>query len=321
MSCFTADHILFPISPFTNRLLDELNAVGAKATFCLIGRQFPGFEDVVRRIAYEGHDLCIHTTSHPHLTELSSSAIIDEIMDTMLAFEQVLGVVPRYFRPPFGEVDLRVKAILDQLNLTMLRWNYDSYDYLRDTDQLMSRYKTYITRDGPSTSWMALQHDLHDTTVAMQQEIVRYARSQGFNVTTPSQCLNMTRWVTGELPLRSASWWTSATARSASQPTRTATLKGLGGGVASLYGDGELRTTRTTLVGSTSGPVTLTIVSDDSFTTSSLAESTNTMSNIGASPTATKKYSLESLIPAGADSSTKRALFVPLLLILFAVLL
>ncbi|KAI9016726.1 hypothetical protein DFJ74DRAFT_608780, partial [Hyaloraphidium curvatum] len=114
---------------YTNWLLDELRNASAKGTFCLIGRSFAGNEDIVRRIAYEGHDLCVHTWNHPHLTEMNNTAIIDEILDTMLAFNRTIGVVPRFFRPPFGEADLRIKAIMETLGMVMLRWNFDAYDY------------------------------------------------------------------------------------------------------------------------------------------------------------------------------------------------
>ena len=204
------------------------------------------------------------------LGSLRLHQIIDEILDTVNIFNSTLGVVPKYFRPPFGEIDLRIKSVVEALGMQVLRWNFDSYDYLRDPVQLLDRYKLYIKRDGPRTPWMSLMHDLHNTTVATQKSIIRWARQQGFNVTTPSACLNSSRWVRGELPRRPVSFWTTATG---AQPTRTAILgpgSGLGGGIASLYQDGARPSTTPMPVGSaTVRPATASVTRETVFATAS----------------------------------------------------
>lgn len=119
------------------------------------------------RAAQEGHDLCIHSDNHLHLPSLETRQIIDEVVAPMEKFKAVLGVTPRFFRPPYGEMDLRVKAILQQAGLTVLRWNFDSFDSHGATvkesiDRYVGAMKTpnQWTFGSPAgDSYIALNHD------------------------------------------------------------------------------------------------------------------------------------------------------------------
>ena len=56
---------------YTEQLLDGLAARGVKATFFLLGCNLEGREDIVRRMAKEGHLLGNHTYAHTDITKLS----------------------------------------------------------------------------------------------------------------------------------------------------------------------------------------------------------------------------------------------------------
>ena len=53
-----------PRSSTTGPLLDGLALREAPATFFLVGEMIPGNEDLVRRMAAEGHQIGIHTYDH-----------------------------------------------------------------------------------------------------------------------------------------------------------------------------------------------------------------------------------------------------------------
>ena len=59
--------------------------------------------DVVKRAFKEGHQIAAHTWSHPHLPLLSEDEIRYQIDSLEVAFKKIIGTVPTYFRPPFGE--------------------------------------------------------------------------------------------------------------------------------------------------------------------------------------------------------------------------
>ncbi|KAH6581263.1 hypothetical protein BASA61_009169 [Batrachochytrium salamandrivorans] len=57
-----------------------------------------------------GHQIGIHTWSHPYLSNTPSDQIVAEIVYTAKAIKQVIGVTPRFMRAPYGDIDERVSC-------------------------------------------------------------------------------------------------------------------------------------------------------------------------------------------------------------------
>lgn len=58
-----------------------------------------------------GDHLAVHTWTHAHLTTLSDLEILGELGWTIQIIHDLTGVVPLYYRPPYGDVDNRVRAL------------------------------------------------------------------------------------------------------------------------------------------------------------------------------------------------------------------
>lgn len=70
-----------------------------------------------------GHQLSVHTWSHPYLTKLTNEEIVAELGWTKQVIKDVVGVTPNTFRPPYGDIDDRVRAIAAQMGLTPIIWS------------------------------------------------------------------------------------------------------------------------------------------------------------------------------------------------------
>lgn len=116
-------------SNYTSQLLDILDKYGIKATFCMMGAHVEKYPEIVKRAYESGHQIASHTYSHPHLMSLTNEQIINEVRATEEAIMNVIGIKPRYLRPPFGEADDRVKALLKAMGYKVLLWNVDPTDY------------------------------------------------------------------------------------------------------------------------------------------------------------------------------------------------
>lgn len=70
-------------------------------------------------------DIAVHTWTHPHMTTLSNLEILGELGWTMeIIHNSTGGLVPAYWRPPFGDSDNRVNAIAKEVfGLTTVIWN------------------------------------------------------------------------------------------------------------------------------------------------------------------------------------------------------
>lgn len=81
-----------PDPVWTPRILDVLRRHGARATFFVVGSQVARHPDLTRRIATEGHELGVHTFSHPDATLLPGWQRRLEYTQTQMAIMNAAGV-------------------------------------------------------------------------------------------------------------------------------------------------------------------------------------------------------------------------------------
>ncbi len=93
---------------YTPQVLAVLQRYGVKASFFCIGRQVASYPDLVKQEYADGNLVGNHSWSHPNLALLSSDEIDSQINLTSNAIQQVIGVRPTLFRPPYGVVNARV---------------------------------------------------------------------------------------------------------------------------------------------------------------------------------------------------------------------
>jgi peptidoglycan-N-acetylglucosamine deacetylase len=87
-------------SEWTEPILDVLRSVGARATFFVIGDAIDGREEILQRVAADGHEVGNHTVSHPPLDLLTAQDVERELQFGSRRIEEVVGMVPVQFRPP-----------------------------------------------------------------------------------------------------------------------------------------------------------------------------------------------------------------------------
>lgn len=92
-------------------LLDELDRGGLTATFFVEAINCELYPDAVREIAGRGHELGHHGWAHETWSELSPERERDALARGLDAFAQ-LGLRPRGFRPPGGELTPSSPALL-----------------------------------------------------------------------------------------------------------------------------------------------------------------------------------------------------------------
>ncbi|KXS10974.1 carbohydrate esterase family 4 protein [Gonapodya prolifera JEL478] len=199
---------------WTTDILNALAAANnAKATFCMVGRMImmhPAGVTLLKQVIDGGHDVCIHTLNHQHLSSLSNEEIAEEIMGDMQVFRDVLGptFIPRFLRPPFGDLDSRVKAIAETLGLKVLLWNLDSKDFVLGTNasateaDYLAPYLRYL-EPGNSLGYITLSHDIVNQTRLLMPTIMQIIKNASYEVVLPSQCTGMGRWL---LPDDIAKW-------------------------------------------------------------------------------------------------------------------
>lgn len=126
-----------PNDVHTERLLDILARHEVKASFFLIGRFVKMRPQIARFIVSAGHLVANHTVNHPNLLFESHSNIARELSDCSKMIADVTGVMPRFFRPPFGTRRPAVLSIARDLGLEAVMWDVTCFDWRRTTTDVV----------------------------------------------------------------------------------------------------------------------------------------------------------------------------------------
>ncbi|WP_316771354.1 bifunctional polysaccharide deacetylase/glycosyltransferase family 2 protein [Streptomyces sasae] len=91
-----------PDPTWTPRILDVLRRNHVHATFFVVGTEVVDHPDLVRRIVADGHQIGIHTFTHPDLSRLAPWQRSLELRETQLAVAGAAGVTTALLRPPYS---------------------------------------------------------------------------------------------------------------------------------------------------------------------------------------------------------------------------
>lgn len=101
-------------------LIDYLGTVNQKTTYFQIGTNVADNYLLTQRQYSEGHEIAVHTWSHPDLTTLSGQQVYAELAWAIYVIHSAIGQTPKLFRPPYGNINNVVRQAAAQLGLTVL---------------------------------------------------------------------------------------------------------------------------------------------------------------------------------------------------------
>ncbi|CUA74613.1 hypothetical protein RSOLAG22IIIB_05620 [Rhizoctonia solani] len=192
-------------SPYTPKLLHYLDQYNTSATFYVVGSRVISRPEVVQYEYMKGHEVSVHTWSHYPLTSLSNEQIIAELGWTRKAIRDVTGVTPLTMRPPYGDIDDRVRAIAMAMDLTPVIWTgvgkdeFDTSDWRipggtsNGTYSYTAFEKILEKATTLDTGFIVLQHDLYQETVDLAVGYIlpdALAHQPKFTLSSVSNCLH-----------------------------------------------------------------------------------------------------------------------------------
>ncbi len=113
----------------TDEILSILKDRNIKATFFLVGYWVDAYPQRVQQIAEAGHEIGNHSNTHPHMSELSETQIIEELEAVSAKIEKITGKKPDLFRPPYGDYNDRVVTVSRAQGYECIQWDCDSLDW------------------------------------------------------------------------------------------------------------------------------------------------------------------------------------------------
>ena len=169
----------------TQGILDILAQHQAKATFFLVGFWVDAYPQQVQAIDAAGMEIGNHSTTHPHMSELTQEQVLQEVALTNEKITALTGQVPVVFRPPYGDYDNGVIQTVRALGMEPVQWDVDSLDWKNQGAQAIIRQVTENVRPGS----IILFHNNSDAILEALPAVLTALEQQGYRFTTVSGLL------------------------------------------------------------------------------------------------------------------------------------
>ncbi|KAM5442563.1 hypothetical protein MferCBS31731_002442 [Microsporum ferrugineum] len=165
-------------------------------TFFTVGNglldESANFTNVYKEMLGRGHQVALHTFSHPMMEGLPTTEGIDrEFVKNMEVFKEKLGVESRYFRPPFGNVGARTRQRLAALvtDPYIVNWSVDIEDWLWAGSPTPEKQFEAFKRDFEKGGDIAVMHYLNPTTISYFRDVFQLVKKSGKRIMRVDQCM------------------------------------------------------------------------------------------------------------------------------------
>lgn len=172
-----------PNDSSTMEILDVFEQNYAVATFFCLGEHVDQYPDVCKREKELGMEVASHSYSHENtLTSLGDEQLDQIVSKGVEAIKNATGSAPTLLRPPYGNNDARVRAVLKNYGLTCMYWSLDTEDW-----KTMNADATYEQVMKAVDGDVVLLHDIHQYNVGAVQRFVPDLEAAGFQLVTVSE--------------------------------------------------------------------------------------------------------------------------------------
>jgi peptidoglycan/xylan/chitin deacetylase (PgdA/CDA1 family) len=183
---------------YAQQVLKIVKEEDIKVTFFTVGAPLldasTNLTNVYREMEAAGHQIALHSYTHPKMEGLPDYAAIDweykEDIDTVA--KQFDGLHTNYFRPPFGTEGARMRQRLAQTlgaPPTITMWSVDVEDWLwAQTDTPEEQLKAF-ERDVNKGGNLVVMHYLYPSTVGYLQQFIQIAKKTGKQLMRVDQCM------------------------------------------------------------------------------------------------------------------------------------
>ena len=113
----------------TQEIMAVCESYNVKATFFLVGFWVEKYPEMVKEIYNRGFEIGIHSNTHPDMTKLSKLEIREELTTNLNLIEDLIGVRPTLFRPPYGYYNNALIEVCKDIGLFCIEWDIDSLDW------------------------------------------------------------------------------------------------------------------------------------------------------------------------------------------------
>ncbi len=175
------------------KLLPILETYNVKVSFFVEGAIAAANKELIKEMHGKGHAIENHSWGHEKFKkffrEKGAEAVKSNLNKTSEAIFQATGEYPKYFRPPYWQIDEEIEQIVKSLGYKIMKMDnpdintldYEDADKHRSPEVLIERVKKIIAdreRQGKFNHVLVF-HELMITTEALKT-LIPYFQNQGY---------------------------------------------------------------------------------------------------------------------------------------------
>ncbi|KAJ9155119.1 Chitin deacetylase [Pleurostoma richardsiae] len=181
------------------QVTDIVKAENINVTFFTVGAPLEdpttNLSAVYKEMMARGHQIALHSFTHPKMEGLASDAAIDwEYSNDVAAVKNTFGGFHTpYFRPPFGTEGARMRqrlaAALGTDDPYLVMWSVDVEDWLWAESATPEKQLEAFKRDLAKGGNLVVMHYLYPTTVGYLRQFIQLAKATGKQLMRVDQCM------------------------------------------------------------------------------------------------------------------------------------
>lgn len=174
---------------YDEQVVEVLLHENVPATLFMSGRWVEKNPEKAKFLAdHPQFEIADHSYYHPHLLEKDNDRVVREMKRTQAIIKKTTGRTPKYFRPPFGEVDERVAKLAKAAGLTTIQYDIASGD--PDPNLSPKRIARSVLRDAKGGSIIVFHMNRNGVhTAEILPEVIQKLRQKGFVLVTVGEML------------------------------------------------------------------------------------------------------------------------------------
>lgn len=169
----------------TPLILNILSKHQVKTTFFLTNIWLNQYPQLAKEIVNQGHEVALHSATHPRMTDLPDEKILKELQDNATLLTEITGQKPVLFRPPFGAYNNRVIKLVRETGYIPVQWSVDSLDWKNLSAEEI--YQRVTKRIAPGA--IVLFHNDGTNTPAALEKILEFLKNEGYSIVPVSELL------------------------------------------------------------------------------------------------------------------------------------
>jgi peptidoglycan/xylan/chitin deacetylase (PgdA/CDA1 family) len=174
---------------YDERVIEVLMREKVPATLFMSGRWIEKNEEKAKFLSGQPQfEIANHAFWHPHMLEKDDERILAELKRTQTAIGKATGKKPKYFRPPFGEVDERLAKLAAQAGLVTVQYDIASGD--PDPGLSAKRIARAVVAGAKGGSIVVFHMNENGPhTADALPEVIKGLREKGFELVTVGEML------------------------------------------------------------------------------------------------------------------------------------